>query len=877
MSAATVDYGVEPEVIEQFVDESNELLDSAANLFIILEDNPADEDAIHKVFRIVHTIKGNSAFFNLFKVKSLAHVLEDLMTAIRMGQISIDETIIDVLLEGIDKLKEMLSRVRESLSEVADEEALQKLIGRVEVCQTGETTLEHTAQLWKQAFEQFASLRAQLPQELETLAGSIENSLHKIAPTQEDDADHAGVAEAVPQVEQLHRLLSAKFSEPMPSADAEQALKLLTEIEQALGSEQAGPMSEMIEVYTATVPQQGFTRFLADLIIERLDPLMPVVGPTDSDVAAHLETLNRLLKDEFVEPLPPEKADEVRQALQAMIDALPEMEDELKDLLEVYDQTVPALGFGHFLKDLVLEKTEGIAVPTAPAAAVPVIPVGKALGEICNILENEFIDPLPAPKCEIVYNHLTLLSGNADEKIGAAAAELVKIYESAVESTGFTSFMKDIVLEKLKPLLEITTSGEKDDEPAAAGKSVDEARSKSDSARSEAKSGKTMRVAEASIDAFLDFVGELVVIGEMFTHVQSRLLAEVGNVHGISELRKSTEMFQKLSDDLQLSILEVRKVPMRNLTMRAPKMARDVASAKGKKVKVIIEGDETLIDKSLLEILDGPFAHLVRNSVDHGIEMPEKRVQSGKPEQGTLKILCRETDNDIFLEISDDGGGIPLNKIRAKAVRNGLHTEDEVAKMSDRQAAMLIFSAGLSTAEQVTDISGRGVGLDVVKKNVDKGNGRILVDTDLGKGTTITLQLPKAVTVKIVQGMMLEAGGRRFIVPIDSIGESFNVTTDMLTTVTGSGVCILRHDRVTPLLSLQEELDIGPPKTSGVGVTISVGDRYIVMLVDKVLGARKVVIKDINGFEEFSDCISGGAILGNEEVAIVLNPDAFVL
>ena len=388
-------------------------------------------------------------------------------------------------------------------------------------------------------------------------------------------------------------------------------------------------------------------------------------------------------------------------------------------------------------------------------------------------------------------------------------------------------------------------------------------------ARTEAK---TMRISEQHIDDFLAFVGELIVVGEMFKNLELQMTARQHAMELAQAFRVANETFGTLSLKLQRSIMAIRKIPVRALLQKVPRLARDAAAKDGKDIRVVLEGESVEIDKSLIDLLDGPLTHIVRNAADHGIEKKERRVAAGKNPQGTIRVAVSETESHIVLAVEDDGGGIDLGAVRAKAEAMNLISSDQV--LSPEEIINLTFMAGVSSAREVTDISGRGVGLDVVKQTIETAGGAVLFGnrTD-GPGTRCCIQLPKSVTTEIMQGFIVTLNRQSYILPLERVLETVRVETKDITQVAGRGQCLLRHNRVVPLFSLAKLLGIPHPASNGLVVLIAFGKKKAALAVDAVVGVQQVVLKDIAGINTRQTFFDGGALMGDGRVALILNTD----
>ncbi|MBF0242459.1 MAG: chemotaxis protein CheA [Desulfamplus sp.] len=392
---------------------------------------------------------------------------------------------------------------------------------------------------------------------------------------------------------------------------------------------------------------------------------------------------------------------------------------------------------------------------------------------------------------------------------------------------------------------------------------------------------KTMRVSEKSIDSFLEYVGELVVVEEMFNYLQKKLASLSLDQNISKNFKRVIETFSNLSDSLRNSILEIRSVPAQALLQKAPRIIRTVADDAGKLVDVTIEGEHIRIDKSYVELLDAPLTHMVRNAVDHGIELPSERIAAGKPERGSVKITIQENRENIELIVSEDGRGLNLAAISAKAIEMGLITRGQ--KLDENRIIDMLFMSGVSTAKEVTDVSGRGVGMDVVKKNIDSAGGFINVETNQGQGTTFKITLPKSVSTQIVDGFLIKSGKETYVLPMEIIGESFVPQKKDVSTVSGGkGEMVLRRGVLMSVVHLstilgtdkkadaQKDSNLFESKDK-VMITIEIGEKNYALCVDDILGVQKVVVKHVDALPVDGECFEGAAMMGDGSVAMIIS------
>ena len=382
-----------------------------------------------------------------------------------------------------------------------------------------------------------------------------------------------------------------------------------------------------------------------------------------------------------------------------------------------------------------------------------------------------------------------------------------------------------------------------------------------------------LRVDAEKIDSVLNLVGELIIAKSMLHQAINEF--EKRYAKDPLKMRFSDAMaFQaRIMNDLQKSVMKIRMVPVEHLFRRFPRVVRDVAKSCGKEVNLVVTGQDTDLDKSILDMLAEPLAHLVRNAVDHGIESPAERINDGKPAQGTVTLDAYHQGNEIVIEVTDDGRGIDREKLIAKAVERGLIKQGDAAVMSEADVNDLIFHPGLSTAQEVTSISGRGVGMDVVKTVLEKLKGTVSIRTTAGKGTTFFLKVP--LTLAIIKALLFRVGDRLYAVPLASVVEITRTTQSALHRVDQHEVMQLRNE-VLALLHLhrleKERAETGKMFV----VVISTGERKFGLVVDHLVGEEELVIKAMDDHLVATDLVSGASILGDGTVVLILNLSSVV-
>ena len=391
----------------------------------------------------------------------------------------------------------------------------------------------------------------------------------------------------------------------------------------------------------------------------------------------------------------------------------------------------------------------------------------------------------------------------------------------------------------------------------------------------------TIRVDIDRLDMLLNLVGELVINRTRISDIAATLgrelasdgRAENGLVSLAKDLSESSTLLARTTNEIQESIMKVRMVPIGQVFDRFPRMVRDLAKARAKEIHLEIAGAETDLDKTIVDEVGEPLMHLVRNCIDHGIESPDVRESRGKPRHGTIRLNAYHEGNQVIVEISDDGAGIDLARVRDRGVKLGLI--DEADRLSDREIVELIFSPGFSTANEVTDVSGRGVGMDVVKKNVLRLKGVFDVDTAPGEGTTFTIKLP--LTLAIIQALLVRVADELYSIPLDAVIESQRIDAREVRTVHGGEVITLRG-QVVPLIRVGEFFRLDAPRDPDKVMIVIVGlqGRQVGLVVDSFQGEQEIVIKPLSDVIGRIAGISGATILGNGSISLIIDVHSLV-
>lgn len=384
-------------------------------------------------------------------------------------------------------------------------------------------------------------------------------------------------------------------------------------------------------------------------------------------------------------------------------------------------------------------------------------------------------------------------------------------------------------------------------------------------AKTPSREASSIRVSTAKVDKLIDLVGELVIAESM----ASEILKDF-SLHRLSALVSAFAEMGRYTRELQERVMGIRMLPIGSVFSRFPRVLRDLAAAQGKQISLELSGEETELDKQMVDSLSDPLTHLVRNAIDHGIEEPAERRKAGKPEQGVIRLHAFHRGGNVLVEVTDDGRGLDLAKIQRKALERGLLSAGDTP--SDETLQALIFHPGFSTADHVTNLSGRGVGMDVVKRNVDALNGAVSVSSELGRGSTVCIKLP--LTLAILDGLLLKVGAQTFVLPLISILESIRPKAQQLNVVAGSGEVVAVRGEPLPMLRLHQlfgiPTDVTDP-TRGLLVVVENQGKRLAFLVDELLGQQQVVVKSLEANFRKVEGVAGATILGDGRAALILD------
>ncbi len=856
-------------LIEDFADETREHLDELESSLLRLESDPANRELLNTIFRSMHTIKGASEYLGFERIARLSHRLENLLDLFRDGSLVADKVAVDLLIDARDRIGDLIGQVEESGQESA---GIDDLLDRVAAILSGSTpagvegegAAVYGGEADTELFDIFMDQLAVGIGELLATAGRMARG-EDVAQAAEQMAD---------QVDRLAATANYMGYDAL-SAVYEEMLAALGAL--ASGSEAAG--AEAVDTFLQTAVVAGVAR------IQGLFPKAESLAAIDT-TALTATSVDAAPSPQAAEPDPLPSSDITR-----LLAGLPAMNnDERQSLLsKTLDETFASMRNGD--KD----------ADDGGDAATDGDPIDLQFSS-----EAHGADFQPPPLA--MDNHrdeaLSILDdfgadGNAtSEHMAGRAVEAALPWTSAGSDADGDLWPEttevSIPLPDLPATAPSITIADIDfSTPATAGKMVaDEAEPEAFTARSTIR--RSIRVDAEKVDDLMNQVGELVVNRSSFTqlfheirelthYLNHRFPMDKADQRRVSDftarLNDATTVLGRVSGELQEQVMKVRMLPISRLFDRYPRLVHDLLRDSEKKIQLQFRGEETELDRMVIEQLADPMIHIIRNAVDHGIESADERQRKGKPASGVLLLEAYHEGSNVIIEVTDDGKGIDLSRIRQKAVEKRLADRETLERMDQPALIDMIMLPGFSTTDQITHTSGRGVGMDVVKSNIEKINGSLVVDTRQDVGTRIRIKIP--LTLAIIPALMIRCAGSHFTVPLSAVQETLRIDRGEIFTVDGSQVMHL-HEEPLSLVRLADLLNM--PALSPAArddrlfvVVVKSATGRTGFIVDTLLGRQEVVIKPLEDYLQESSGFSGATILGDGSISLILNVDELVV
>ena len=561
------------------------------------------------------------------------------------------------------------------------------------------------------------------------------------------------------------------------------------------------------------------TSEMMDIIFEGVDKLKEAIEmlkendeiPDEGDIKDLLDKLDSVLSGGEVLEAEVVNNGEVSQEADDEIEFVEGVDEDIKNLIKQY----PGKDLGQILEELILLPPDQRPPLEVIEKLEKIISEGKDVKDLIKPKKEKEPEPQPEPKTE---------KEETKPEVKEAKPQTEK---------------KNEVVKKKKP--------EKKEE--------------------------VIRVDVERVEVLMNLVGELVLDRNRIVKLASGLETSCESTETIEELLDSITGMSRTVSDLQDAVMKLRMQPVKKVFSKFPRIVRDLAKKLNKKVNLVLEGEDTEIDRSILDKLEDPMIHLVRNAIDHGIEPPEERVKAGKPEVGTVKLIAYQEGDRIIIAIEDDGRGINVEKVKQKAVEKGLITPEQAKNMSDKEAFELLFMPGFSTADQVSDVSGRGVGMDVVASTIHALRGTIEVESEPGEGTKFIMKLP--LTVAIIRTLMVGANNRIFAIPLYSVVEIVRYEPDNVKNI-GQFKSFMLREEVYLLFSLNELFDMPDEGEQQFIVIVRVGEKNIAISIDELFGEEEIVIKPLGKLLENVQGIAGATITGDGKVVLIVDTNSLI-
>jgi two-component system chemotaxis sensor kinase CheA len=812
-------------LLEQFLSEARDLLENTGKKLMQLEDAPDDQDILNELFRSVHTLKGNSGLFTFPEMTRVLHAGEDLLGMVRSGRSTYSRELADRLLDAMDYVGVLCGEI--------------------------ESTEKIDASRAAESQQMTEALRKLMPnlissEDTALAAGSNSGSTNCAAPNADNPGFRPSPLGSIPEAVRLAALEQCRHGDQLHWITYRPQRECFFHGDDPLNS-------------ARQTPGLMWGRVLAR------EPLPSL---------AELDTYSCLLGFDLLTNAPREELDQYYRYLPDQVEITAIRPSWLVNKQEEVNRS---------------RKAPSTANRTRSFSDDDEAAFNRILAAQRQILLLEDRPAWHVGRLRSVAEVLTNLSQAVGET--SAQIDIQAALEEALATGHNTLLMawldghKDLLLETSLPMSPVANDGiptvhvestadisfspERDPSKVAADDGIKFGRRTEDAFNGP----RSLKVDQTKIDRLMNLIGELVVEKNALPYLAQRAEVQFGIRELSREIKGQYSVINRIADEMQDAIMQVRMMAVSFVFQRFPRLVRDISRKLGKEVQLVLEGEQTEADKNIIESLADPLIHIVRNSLDHGLETPEVRRACGKPETGTLTIRAAQQADRVVIEIIDDGKGIDPSVIKRKAYEKGLIDEAMLERIGDQEAINLIFAAGLSTAEVVSDLSGRGVGMDVVRSAVEKINGTVVIESELGKGTSIRISLP--LSMAVTQVMVIESDGQLFGVPMDNVVETVRVPRSAIRAIKQSQTAVLRG-RIVPLKALNTLLGIpSVPRLNSddelAVLLVQTGSEIFGLMVDGFKETIGLIQKPLGGFLSGLSAYSGSALMGDGSVLMILN------
>jgi two-component system, chemotaxis family, sensor kinase CheA len=733
----------DPEILQDFITESGELLEQLEGDLVHLESTPEDPELLNQIFRALHTIKGSASFLAMTNLVAIAHSAESALNTARNGDIVIGSNEMDLLLAAVDVLKIQFDEITSGITDLT-------------------------------------SADPELIQSLDILADGSSASPSATPATTEGTTAVESSDESTHVDGRTTRSLDLDSSK-----------------------------SDLIEMLTSDIDD------------------------SINDLSSKIEQLTN----------PELRAD----ATSALI----ETSEELTKTVDFFD--IPEL-------TTLATQLSSVTVKLEPLSGETVAQLAPRLSALCLLIAEQTVQL--EQQMMVDWDTSTLFDRINELASGSIPSE----GHLEADADGIVALHTDGIMFGDLPVSETENTPANIDSPAQTVAALDPSANTKRTAIGQIE--QTIRVEVGRLESLMNLVGELVLQKNRIGAIAEDIEKSTVDSDLIEQISATTGTLDRVTGDIQMAVMRTRMQPLEKLFGKYPRLIRDLASKTEKKINLVIEGADTEVDKSVIEELGDPLVHLLRNSGDHGIELPADRIAAGKDETGTIKLIAGHAGSHVRVQIIDDGKGLDREIIGAKAIERGLVTEDQLGTMPDEEVFRFILEAGFSTAEQVSDLSGRGVGMDVVRTNIEsKLKGELSIESEKGKGTTLTITIP--LTVAIMPAMMVAVADEVFAIPLSNITEIVRPAADQISEI-GTDPVIHLRGQVYPLISAQDVFDTPVAKRTNEDfvVVISHNQRMVGVRVSSVIGQQEIVIKPLDGVQREGP-VSGATIRNDGSVSLI--------
>lgn len=907
------------EILQGIAEESSEHLNGIEEGILRLE-NDFEPELLDSIFRAMHSVKGVASFVDFVPIKDTAHSLESFLTDLKKGLYPCSSEVTDLLLRGVDTLNLLLQQLtvylqelelqpgQESFEMTVEEHDFPELIKEVEAMREiltsgsgpdagpGETDTacpEPVAGAQDSTVEKLMKLELS-PFFDQMLLDFIEETTEHL-----ETIEHKSVLlEKSSEPEILNAILRGFHS---IKGGAGVIGSMQVEGEQATLIQTIKHLTHGCESLLQTYRNESikFSTEVIDLILAVVDKVTYLTAnlqadePVDSNVEYLLERIAKMAPDNNAatgtegsgatgtDGLPQQMAafmnisGQAMESIKGLLDSMEPNSPVNKKRLKQYSRALKSIeSTARYLdyEELVQEVSHSLTYLNTFVPGVDLVSHDLAEHLMGSFGQMRRLLDLKLNQVKSVLENVPLDYG--EKRLGEILVEEKKLTPEQLEKAlGKQKMLGDILLHEgaVKAqdidmaLAKQAAAREKNREMAGDGK-----------AASAEATGQSIRVSQEKLDRLMNMIGELLISKNRISHL-SQTISNNHEMPGLAREAKSVAAdLARISDELQDAIMSARMVPLKVLFQRYPRTIRDTSRKAGKQVELIIEGEDIELDKTVIEAINDPLVHMLRNAVDHGLEPPEERKSIGKASAGTVRLRAYYQGTYAVIEISDDGKGLNPDEIKFKAVKKGLIRSSQIEDLSNEEALQLIFMPGFSTRDEVSELSGRGVGMDVVKTNTEKIGGLVNLDSKVGEGTTFSLKIP--LSMSIIRGLMVESRGQHFVIPLDSIEETVKLTRQKIRKYKDRMIADIR-DEILPLYELGEILSLEPRSAVGqraadlVSVVVINCDGYKYgLIIDAFQKEQEFVVKALA--EELSTLrlYNGASIMGDGSVVLILNP-----